>query len=698
MRSSRHGKSTRHHTRLLCGVLVCAAAAAATPVAAQISDVMPPVLEDFTFSPMAIDVSTGSQMVTVTLHITDDLSGTTNVFVVFQHPGTGQFQSANAFRTAGTTLDGTYTAVITFPQFAADGTWTASGVSINDAAGNSTSVSTAVLQSRGFPTDLMVTSVPDIQAPLIADIGIAPAVVDVSAGPQTVTFSLDLMDDLSGVAFAACSGAPFFNFFAVTVRSPSGIQNQFAAASSFALVSGTSLFGTWDGSLEIPQYSEAGTWQIQFLEFRDCAGNRNFLNTAQLAGLGLTTTFDVVSSPDDVQPPDLTDLSYVPIAINTSTGSQAVTVRFTVVDDLAGVAFTPTAPNLSFFEGGVRFRSPSGNQVRAAAFFSTFTLISGTPLNGVWETTIGFPQFSEDGTWNIDFLAIKDGARNFRTYNTAALQALGFPTELEVIRPSLDSDGTLGTGGGTVEDDTFGPRASLTLPPGAVAGPTDVAIDVFPNPLAIPTPVGFQGPGTLFVNIELTPTPAFPLAPPGMQIVLPLPNPLPAGTALSLYKVDAATGMLVPAIDVFGMPVVGFADANGLSATFFGVASLSTVVGLLPDVTPVQIDIKPGSAENPINLGSQGLLPVAILGTTAFDATTVDVATVRLAGASVAARNNGRLRASVEDVNGDGLPDLVLHFETQDLQLLSQDTMATLTGETTAGTMIMGQDAIRIVM
>ena len=39
--------------------------------------------------------------------------------------------------------------------------------------------------------------------------------------------------------------------------------------------------------------------------------------------------------------------------------------------------------------------------------------------------------------------------------------------------------------------------------PGAVGSPTAVAIDVFPDP-AVPTPTGFQGPGTHFVNISLT--------------------------------------------------------------------------------------------------------------------------------------------------------------------------------------------------
>ena len=46
---------------------------------------------------------------------------------------------------------------------------------------------------------------------------------------------------------------------------------------------------------------------------------------------------------------------------------------------------------------------------------------------------------------------------------------------------------------------------------------------------------------------------------------------------------------------------------------------------------PISIDIKPGSDVNPINLGSKGTTPVAILGSETFDVTTVDVASVRFA-------------------------------------------------------------------
>jgi hypothetical protein len=175
---------------------------------------------------------------------------------------------------------------------------------------------------------------------------------------------------------------------------------------------------------------------------------------------------------------------------------------------------------------------------------------------------------------------------------------MGLPTDLLVVRPSLIVDGSVGNGGGIVEDDTFGDRASVTFPAGAVSETTSVAIDVFEEPLDIPTPSGFSGPGTLFVNVELTPEPSYPLPPPGLTVVLPLDEPMPPWTPfgqgyrnlwLSLFRVDPATGDLVPALDVNGRPVMGTVDApDGMSATFTGVASLSTVVGLLMSPTPQQ--------------------------------------------------------------------------------------------------------------
>ena len=50
----------------------------------------------------------------------------------------------------------------------------------------------------------------------------------------------------------------------------------------------------------------------------------------------------------------------------------------------------------------------------------------------------------------------------------------------------------------------------------------------------------------------------------------------------------------------------------------------------------------------------------------------------------------------IEDVNGDGVPDLVAHFRTQDTGLSNGDTQATLIGETNGGTALEGSDAVRI--
>ena len=152
-----------------------------------------------------------------------------------------------------------------------------------------------------------------------------------------------------------------------------------------------------------------------------------------------------------------------------------------------------------------------------------------------------------------------------------------------------------------------------------------------------------------------------------------------------------------------GWPHYGQCEVSAPNTGFVAVAagayhSLGLKSDGWPPVLTVQIDIKPGSYPNPINLKSRGVIPVAILSTADFDATTVDPATVQLAGSSVAVCGNGKhLLCAEEDVDGDGDLDLVMHFETDDLVLDAASTEATLTGETYDGTMIQGSDSVLIV-
>lgn len=116
-----------------------------------------------------------------------------------------------------------------------------------------------------------------------------------------------------------------------------------------------------------------------------------------------------------------------------------------------------------------------------------------------------------------------------------------------------------------------------------------------------------------------------------------------------------------------------------------------------PGVT-VDIDIKPGSYPNPINPGSNGLIPVAILTTDDFDAASVDPATVTLAGAEVAVRGKAeKLMARLEDIDGDGDDDLLLQVETQSDGALWESGTVTLTGKTYDGQNIEGTDEVIIV-
>jgi hypothetical protein len=550
------------------------------PALAQTSDTTAPLLGSFFFTPISVDVSNAPQTVTVSAVITDDLSGFNFGNVRFTSPN-GQFIDGFFTRTGGTGLAGSYQAVVTMPRFIQAGVWKAQ-VTVRDFAGNSRTVATGDLQAHSFPTDLTVLdSVPDVTPPTITGVSFSPASVDVSSNDVNVTVSLQITDNLSGVCFNN-AGNCGYNFDVVLAPPATSGSSALRYISSFDihLASGSAVNGTWQGVVKIPRFSASGSWHIQSINLRDVVTNSVFLNSAQLQAAGINPILSVSSVVSDPTPPALTGLVFSPPLFNTSTGQQTVNITVSASDNLSGVDFSPTTATLAFYK--MYFYSPSGGQFVAVSPYDTPVTLAGGPLSGTFQFSAIWPRFSEEGTWQMT-LVLYDAVGNQVFFTPAMFQALGLPSTVVVTKPSLNTDGTVGATGGTVSDNSFGTRASVTFPAGVAPDNTNVSIDVFPNPLPVPTPSGFTVPGTYFVNVAFSPALSSPLPSPGITVVLPLLTPMTPGAHLSLYHIDPVTGTLQPATDAsHHTPVQGTVNSGGVSVTFLNVVTLSTVVAFLP--------------------------------------------------------------------------------------------------------------------
>jgi hypothetical protein len=163
------------------------------------------------------------------------------------------------------------------------------------------------------------------------------------------------------------------------------------------------------------------------------------------------------------------------------------------------------------------------------------------------------------------------------------------------------------------------------------------------------------------------------------------------GTGFIVYN-----GTMDPSGNFFTVNGIGtlevtYADGTTISLLVFS----SNVPIYLVDTSgagpiEVQIDIKPGSDQNNINLKSKGVVPVAILTTGDFDAATIDPATAQFAGAAPE-------HWSFEDVDDDGDYDIIFHFRTQELDLDQNSTEATLTAQLLTQEDVSGTDEVRIL-
>jgi hypothetical protein len=266
-------------------------------------------------------------------------------------------------------------------------------------------VVTALL--TGAPWELVAQS--DITPPQLVTLSISPGTVDVSSEPQTVTFTAHVTDELSGVGYS----------YGI-VWSPSvGQQVDFL----FNRVEGDAHDGTYLGQALIPQYAEAGTWQVRYLRFYDAVGNERFLSRDDLAQIGFASEFLVTGGPD-LAPPQLNSLQISPPTVTVSSAPQTVTFTAHVTDELSGVGYSY----------GIVWSPSVGHQVDFL-----FNTVGGDAHDGTYLGQALIPQFVAAGTWEVRYLRFYDAVGNEEFLSGDDLQTLGFPSQFEVISDPSDT-------------------------------------------------------------------------------------------------------------------------------------------------------------------------------------------------------------------------------------------------------------------
>jgi hypothetical protein len=173
------------------------------------------------------------------------------------------------------------------------------------------------------------------------------------------------------------------------------------------------------------------------------------------------------------------------------------------------------------------------------------------------------------------------------------------------------------------------------------------------------------------------------------------------------YHVSVASGFnytFPPGVGrfrVLGIEIGAGLDPNNATAFITGLTFVSSghFTGTMTPIIASDViatEIKPGDGPNCVNPKSKGVVPFAILGGE-FDVTAINQATLQVDD-DIDAGTGGVAPAqlSIIDINGDGINDLVIHFNTQDLNkagLLTDGRTVYITARLD-GKLLVGSDVI----
>ena len=165
----------------------------------------------------------------------------------------------------------------------------------------------------------------DLTTPILNAINIDPGVIDVSSGPQGVTFDLDITDEsaIERVYMSLSLQKPDGSFATQDFYWHPALMSDACEASTNTYANGAEYTRCFN-ELVFDTEDLAGIWRISWIEIRDIPGNTLSLEGDELDALGLSRSFEVVGGVMDFDAPVLDAINIDPGVIDVSSAHRAL--------------------------------------------------------------------------------------------------------------------------------------------------------------------------------------------------------------------------------------------------------------------------------------------------------------------------------------------------------------------------------------
>lgn len=390
----------------------------------------PPQLTALSFQPVEVDVTALPGVAVVTVGIAHPAGFTGGTISLYRPDGVEEVLRTfgSGERISGSASAGTYQISLPIRQKVLPGPF-AMRVQVSGSDGSKTVYGERTPFPDALPTSIPVVNrgIIDSAAPTVVSLALSSAVADVTTVEQTVAVTVRLADLDSGIIDFSSS---------LEVRTPMG-ETFFgdlkgAESNTFSRrnrTTGNGFDGTYTISVIVPAGAPPGDYPLAF-HLVDSLGNRIGYGPASAYGEvplppPFPTHLKVVNTGTvDQTPPVLTGVTLTPATVNVAEfQSFVLTVRATDArSGTTSVALSGAVSGLQPVAGGAVVPIQD-NLLRS----------SGTPMNGVYTTTITPSYTLAPGTYRVVGITLTDALENERSYGPAGLGLTNFPSGINPL-------------------------------------------------------------------------------------------------------------------------------------------------------------------------------------------------------------------------------------------------------------------------